>query len=111
MRVHSNSRRVDPHARGGPPTDMTHRLALLVVLVLGVASLAWGQFRGADSSVEAHLARDDSFDGKFHSVDSNEASFKMAARLGFREAMSKAIGERNLEAFKAFVESAEPAES
>ena len=30
------------------------------------------------------------YDGKFHSVDSNEASFKMAARLGFREAMAKA---------------------
>ena len=30
------------------------------------------------------------YDGKFHSVDSNEASFKMAARIGFREAMAKA---------------------
>jgi elongation factor G len=30
------------------------------------------------------------YDGKFHSVDSNEASFKMAARIGFREGMAKA---------------------
>jgi elongation factor G len=30
------------------------------------------------------------YDGTVHSVDSNEASFKMAARLGFREAMAKA---------------------
>jgi hypothetical protein len=45
---------------------MTPRLAILVVLVLGVASLAWGQFRSAGDNVEAHLAREDSFDGKFH---------------------------------------------
>jgi len=45
---------------------MTRGLALLAPLVLGVASLAWGQFRSAGDSVEAHLARDDSFDGKFH---------------------------------------------
>jgi elongation factor G len=30
------------------------------------------------------------FDGKFHTVDSSEAAFKAAARIAFREAMSKA---------------------
>ena len=30
------------------------------------------------------------YDGQFHSVDSNEMSFKMAGRLAFRDAMSKA---------------------
>jgi hypothetical protein len=45
---------------------MIRRLALLVPIVLGIAGLAWGQFRGGGSSVDAHLARDDSFDGKFH---------------------------------------------
>ena len=30
------------------------------------------------------------FDGSFHPVDSNEMSFKMAGRLAFRDAMSRA---------------------
>ena len=30
------------------------------------------------------------YDGQFHSVDSNEMSFKMAGRLAFKDAMSKA---------------------
>ena len=30
------------------------------------------------------------FDGQFHAVDSNEMSFKMAGRLAFRDAMSRA---------------------
>jgi hypothetical protein len=45
---------------------MKPRLAMVIVLLLGVATLAWGQFRSAGDNVEAHLARDDSFDGKFH---------------------------------------------
>src|SRR5262245_60729892 len=45
---------------------MKPRLAILALLLLGVSSLAWGQFRSAGDNVEAHIARDDSFDGKFH---------------------------------------------
>ena len=45
---------------------MKKYLSILVALVLGVASLASGQFRGGGSDVDAHLARDDSFDGQFH---------------------------------------------
>src|SRR5438046_10252287 len=45
---------------------MSKRLALFVPIVLGIATIAWAQFRGGGSSVDAHLARDDSFDGKFH---------------------------------------------
>ena len=45
---------------------MTIRLAFLVALVLGMASLGWAQFRRGGSGVDAHLARDDSFAGKFH---------------------------------------------
>ncbi len=42
-------------------------LAVLVPTALCVASLAWAQFgRTGDSSIDAHLARDDSFDGRFH---------------------------------------------
>src|ERR1044072_202990 len=53
--------------RYGPLSGpMKKPLAILVPFVLGVASLAWGQFRGGGSDVNAHLARDDSFDGMFH---------------------------------------------
>jgi uncharacterized protein DUF4159 len=42
-------------------------LALLVPVSLCIASLAWAQFRRiGDTSIEAHLARPDSFDGRFH---------------------------------------------
>ena len=42
-------------------------IAVLALTTLLVASLAWAQFRrGGDSSIEAHLARPDSFDGQFH---------------------------------------------
>jgi hypothetical protein len=45
---------------------MVVKLPILVVLALGVSSLAWGQFRSVGGDVEAHLARDESFDGQFH---------------------------------------------
>ncbi len=35
-------------------------------IVLLVASLAWAQFRRIDSNIDAHLARPESFDGRFH---------------------------------------------
>src|SRR6188768_4200440 len=41
-------------------------VAVLVPIVLLVASLDWAQFRRMDSSIDAHLARPESFDGKFH---------------------------------------------
>ena len=41
-------------------------VAVLVPIVLLVASLAWAQFRRIDSSIDAHLARPESFDGRFH---------------------------------------------
>ena len=41
-------------------------VAVLVPIALLVASFAWAQFRRVDSSIEAHLARPDSFDGRFH---------------------------------------------
>src|SRR6188768_4362828 len=41
-------------------------VAVLVPIVLLVASFAWAQFRRADSGIDAHLARPDSFDGRFH---------------------------------------------
>jgi Domain of unknown function (DUF4159) len=41
-------------------------LAVCVGLALLVASLASAQFRRVDSSIEAHRARPESFDGRFH---------------------------------------------
>ena len=41
-------------------------VAVLVPIVLLVASFAWAQFRRMDSSIDAHLARPESFDGRFH---------------------------------------------
>ena len=42
-------------------------LTVLVPAALLVASFAWAQFlRAGNSSIEAHLARPDSFDGRFH---------------------------------------------
>ena len=45
---------------------MKIRLALIVSLVLAVATLAAAQFRSVGDNVEARLARDESFDGLFH---------------------------------------------
>ena len=41
-------------------------VAILVAIALLVTSFAWGQFRRVDSSIESHLARPESFDGRFH---------------------------------------------
>ena len=41
-------------------------VAVLVPIVLLVASFAWAQFRRMDSSIDEHLARPESFDGRFH---------------------------------------------
>ena len=42
-------------------------VAVLVPIALSIASFAWAQFRRTgDSSIESHLARPDSFDGRFH---------------------------------------------
>jgi hypothetical protein len=46
---------------------MRRRSATVVVTVLLVSSGAWAQFgRGGDASINAHMARADSFDGRFH---------------------------------------------
>jgi len=45
---------------------MKGRLAFLVPLALGIASLAGGQFRSVGDNIESRLANDESFDGKFH---------------------------------------------
>ena len=43
------------------------RLLVAVVTLVLVSSVAWAQFgRGGNASVAAHLARPDSFDGRFH---------------------------------------------
>jgi hypothetical protein len=41
-------------------------LAMIVTTVLGLTTLAAAQFRAGGSRVDEHMARDDSFDGKFH---------------------------------------------
>src|SRR5262245_37205680 len=41
-------------------------LAVFVSAALGMASFAWAQFRIGGGGIEAHLARPDSFDGRFH---------------------------------------------
>jgi hypothetical protein len=41
-------------------------LAAVVLIALCAATFAWAQFRGGGSSIDAHLARPDSFDGRFH---------------------------------------------
>ena len=46
---------------------MIRRPAAVAVTLLLVSSAAWAQFgRGGNASVTAHLARPDSFDGRFH---------------------------------------------
>src|SRR5574339_506094 len=45
---------------------MKKGLAILLLFVLGIAGVAWGQFRGGGDDINSRLARDDSFDGKFH---------------------------------------------
>ena len=45
---------------------MRPRPLVLVPALLVVASFAWAQFRRGGDSLEAHLARPDSFDGRFH---------------------------------------------
>jgi len=46
---------------------MRRRSVAVVVTVLLVSSGAWAQFgRGGDASINAHMARADSFDGRFH---------------------------------------------
>ena len=41
-------------------------LAVALSVSLGLGSVAWAQFGRSGSSLEAHLARPDSFDGRFH---------------------------------------------
>jgi hypothetical protein len=41
--------------------------ATVAVVAVLLSSLAWAQFgRGGNASINAHMARPDSFDGKFH---------------------------------------------
>jgi len=41
-------------------------IAILVPAALCVAALGWAQFGFRGNSIEAHLARPDTYDGKFH---------------------------------------------
>src|SRR4026209_906967 len=41
-------------------------VAILAPVALLIASMAWAQFRRVDTVLEAHLARPESFDGRFH---------------------------------------------
>ena len=41
-------------------------VAILAPVALLIASMAWAQFRRVDTSLEAHLARPESYDGRFH---------------------------------------------